>query len=58
MVYNIKLLYIAVAQIFFLWEEFQSLDVGKLNKFYSYQYSDEFLSIDQINFFFWSEKQH
>ena len=36
----------AVAQIFFVFEGgLQSLNVRKLNRFYSYQYSDKFLLI-------------
>ena len=37
---------------FFVEGGFQYLDVGKLNNFYSYQYSDKFLSINQKSLFF------
>ena len=41
-----------VSYSFLLREGFQWVDAGKLNNFFSYQYSDKFFIISQINFFF------
>ena len=34
------------------------MDEGKLNLFYSYRYSDKFLSINQLNYFFCGVKNN
>ena len=39
-------------------EEFQCLDVGKLNHFHSYRYTDKLLSIYKHKSFLRSEKRH